>query len=106
MAERETTSSRLVDHGDGHFALSGVLGFQTAAMLLARGIDCFASHQRVELDLGAVTATDSAGLALLLEWTRQSRRAGHTIVFKGMPARLQAIARISGVEQFLPGEVC
>jgi len=89
------------DQGDGRWLLSGELGFATVPGLLAgpgRGLAAAAT----EVDLAGVTRADSAGLALLVAWTRTSTRAGRTIRFTHVPAQLLSIARVSGLEEILP----
>lgn len=101
-AAEPTAGCRLEAAGEGRYLLHGDLGFPTVAALLRNGEREFAGRQRVEVDLSQLTDADSAGLALLIEWTRAARAAGRAIVFRGMPARLEAIARISGVADMLP----
>ena len=42
--------------------------FDTAEKILRASEDLFEEHTQLEVDLADVTASDSAGLALLLEW--------------------------------------
>lgn len=101
-AAEPNAGCRLEAAGEGRYLLQGDLGFLTVAAVLENGEREFAGRQRVEVDLSRLTDADSAGLALLIEWTRSARAAGRDIVFRGMPARLEAIARISGVADMLP----
>ena len=59
---------KLEDRGGGKFALIGRMGFDTAGRILYDSEEMFEEHTRIEVDLAGVTETDSAGLALLLEW--------------------------------------
>ena len=58
----------LQDHGGGRFSLSGHMTFDTAGRILRESEIPFEEHTRIEVDLSGVDETDSAGLALLLEW--------------------------------------
>jgi len=87
---------------DGELRISGELSFDTVPALWreanavftdARGDVCF--------DLEAVDRTDSAGLALLIEWVRAAGERGVGIRFRNIPAQLMEIARVSGVEDLL-----
>jgi phospholipid transport system transporter-binding protein len=49
-----------------------------------------------------VTRSDSAGLALLIEWLRESERLGKSITFLNMPAQMQSISRLCGLDGVLP----
>lgn len=79
----------------GCYRLSGCFGFATAAAALARGEREFAAHSQVELDLAGVTATDSAGLAVLLAWVDGARKRGHRLRYVQLPEQLLGIAKIT-----------
>lgn len=100
-AERDG-GCRLEAQGDGCYRLSGDLGFQAAAGILARGSAAFAGRPSVHVDLSRLTDADSAGLAVLLEWVREALLDGRDIRFVRLPRRLADLARISGVAEFLP----
>jgi phospholipid transport system transporter-binding protein len=80
----------LEDRGDGHFALSGEMTFDTAEKILAASGDMFDEHTQLEVDLSEVTESDSAGLALLLEWVTWANHSVREIRFTGMPERVLA----------------
>jgi len=94
--------ARLEPGNDGLYRIVGDLGLESAAALLGAGEAAFAGQPSIEVDLSGVTDADSAGLAVLIEWTRSARRGGRSIVFSGMTPRLAAIARIGGVGGLLP----
>jgi phospholipid transport system transporter-binding protein len=91
----------LEDRGDGHFALSGEMTFDTAERILAASEDPFEAHTRIEVDLSGVTRSDSAGLALLLEWITWANHTVREIRFSGMPERIIAIAKTTEVDELL-----
>lgn len=90
------------DAGDGRFRLSGVLGFGTVSEALHQSRHMFAEHKRIEVDLAGVEGTDSAGLALLVEWTGWARREKRKLSFKHVPKQALELARISEVDKLLP----
>lgn len=94
--------ARLEPRGDGRFALSGEIGFGNAATLLAEGLRSFGGEGPVEVDLSGVTHADSAGVALLIEWVAALRDAGRELRFGAIPGQVLAIARLGGVDGFLP----
>ena len=53
------------------------------------------------VDLRDVTRADSAGLALLVEWLRESEHTGNEIVFTNVPDQLLSIARVCGLDEIL-----
>lgn len=101
MTERIARQAQIEALGDGRFQVSGVLDASTVARVLVRSGELFRGLSRVELDFAAVTASDSSGLALLLEWLRLARRDGQQIHFEHLPEQLMALARISEVDTLL-----
>ena len=87
--------------GPGRWALSGDLQFDNAARLLDEGIAAFGAEARAEIDLAKVGRVDSAGLALLVEWSVAARGGDRVVVYLNMPARLGALAGVSDLAQFL-----
>ncbi|HEY1992594.1 MAG TPA: STAS domain-containing protein [Gammaproteobacteria bacterium] len=90
------------DVGQGRFRLSGVLGFGTVTEVLRQSRHLFAEHKHIEVDMAGVEGTDSAGLALLVEWTGWAKREKRKLVFKHVPKQALALARISEVDKLLP----
>jgi phospholipid transport system transporter-binding protein len=93
--------ARLESLGGGRFRVSGVLDATTAGDLLEQSVARFAAVDQIEVDLSGVAEGDSAGLALLIEWLRIARKSGRAIRFAHIPAQLNALARISEVEDLL-----
>ncbi len=91
----------LKDLGDGRFSLSGRMTFDTAGDILQKSEDLFEPHTLLEIDLSGITHTDSAGLALLLEWITWANHTVREIRFEGMPEKINAIARTTEVESLL-----
>ena len=91
----------LQDLGHGRFALSGELTFETAEKILRASEDPFEEHTQLEIDLSGVTDSDSAGLALLLEWVTWANHSVREISFVEVPEKIQAIARTTEVEHLL-----
>ena len=54
------------------------------------------------VDLSEVTDMDSALLALLLAWLRESKTRQRELVFANLPEALSTIARLYGVDSLLP----
>jgi phospholipid transport system transporter-binding protein len=102
--EQSAPGCRFERTGEGRYALAGDLGFDCAARVLVQGEAAFAGQAEVVVDLSGVTDADSAGLAVLIEWTRAAHAGERRIRFLGMPKRLSAIAHIGGVGKLLPIE--
>ena len=59
-----------------------------------------AGQERV-IDLAEVSRSDSAGLALLLDWMSQAQQKNISLSFKNLPAQMQAIIKISGLDSLI-----
>lgn len=95
------SAGRLAPAGDGRFELSGAIGFDDAARLLGEGDAAFGSLQQAEVDLARVTRADSAGLALLLEWSVSAAAAGRSLRYRNVPPAIASLAGISDVAELL-----
>jgi phospholipid transport system transporter-binding protein len=94
----------VISTSPGAFAVRGAMEFANAAALLDEGLAAFAGAPAgavITLDLAEVGRTDSAGLAVLLEWLGAARRGGHTLSVANPPANLLALARVSGLDQII-----
>lgn len=85
-------------------AVTGVLGFESVVGLEGRGVQWLREEAAAScaIDLGAVTYSSSAGLALLLAWLRAARQAGKRLRIRNMPAGMAALARVGGLDELLP----
>ena len=91
----------LEDLGDGKFALKGEMTFATAERILRGSEQPFEAHTRIEVDLSGITKSDSAGLALLLEWITWANHTVREIRFRAIPERIHAIAKTTEVDHLL-----
>lgn len=82
--------------------IKGRLTFDSASEALAASQGLFAGKKKLTLDLAGVEATDSAGLALLVEWIGEAKRTGCKLKLSHVPKQALALARISEVEKLLP----
>ena len=79
----------------------GSLHFTTVSELLTAGVAAINAGRAAVIDLAGVTASDSAGLALLIEWLSVAKSAGRTLRFENIDSQLQQLARLSEVEELL-----
>ncbi len=87
---------------DNRLEVEGELDFTTVIGLLADARPLLDAGSDVRIDLQGITRSDSAGLALLIEWMRTAQRLGKAIQFLNIPAQMLAIARVSSLDQVLP----
>jgi len=74
--------------------VSGPVTLANVPRLLEEGVQ--------SVDLGEVTEMDSSLLALLLAWLRDAKARQQEVSFTNLPASLQTIARLYGVDRLLP----
>lgn len=104
MSQHAAPSSLdIVECGPGRLELRGPLTFATAASAHER-LDAklrAAGSGAIELSLGGVDRSDSAGLAVLIEAFATSRELGGRLRLTAIPANIEAMARISELEGLL-----
>ena len=97
------TSFEIVAGADGRAHVRGVLTFTTARRARDEGLVKFrtCTARACEVDCSDITASDSAGLTVMLDWLALAKRDGRSLRFVNLPAGLLAIAQISDVEALL-----
>jgi len=82
--------------------VAGELDFDSVAALWAATRATLANEPILRIDLGGVRRSNSAGVAILVEWLRQARRRRAELVFVNLPAQMRAIVRAVDLEGVLP----
>ncbi len=95
------SGARLAPAAAGVFELRGDLDLATVTALAEELPRPAGAGSAVTVDLAGVERADSAGLALLVDWTARAAASGEQLVFRDPPAQLLAIARASGVDRIL-----
>ncbi|MBA2490737.1 MAG: STAS domain-containing protein [Gammaproteobacteria bacterium] len=97
------TTASLVAQGNGRFAVEGELSFTTAPELWARSNEAFAiaGDRVIAIDLGKAGRADSAGLALLVAWTRWARERSRSIRFVNTPSQVASLASANELGELL-----
>lgn len=78
----------------------GRIDVTNAAQALAEGKQAQAKGI-TELDLQQLSSADSVTLAVLLAWSAAASRSQKPLVYRGMPDRLRAIARLGDAGELL-----
>ncbi|MGJ7917445.1 lipid asymmetry maintenance protein MlaB [Massilia sp. LXY-6] len=78
------------------------LTFQNAQAALEQGCAALGAGETV-FDLGGVRAADSSALALMLAWQRRAQAQGRKLSFVNVPANVDALARLYGVDGLIGG---
>jgi phospholipid transport system transporter-binding protein len=85
------------------FALDGAIDIDSAGVLLTAGEAAVrdGADEQIGIDLAGVVASDSAGLALLIELISVARSANRGLVYENIPSQVRQLARLSEVEELL-----
>jgi phospholipid transport system transporter-binding protein len=102
-ATGEAAAFRLVTAPEGSLRAEGELTFASARRACDLGVQALAraSGARLEIDCHGISTSDSAGLAVLLEWLGVAKRAGRSLRYTHLPEGLAALAAISEVRELL-----
>lgn len=80
----------------------GPLIFATARHAREAGLRALrGAANALVIDCGSLGPTDSAGLAVLLDWLAEARHAGRQLRYEHLPENLLRLARISAVDGLL-----
>jgi phospholipid transport system transporter-binding protein len=98
------SQASITEHAAGQLQLAGVLDYSTGPKLREQGARLIAasSATRLALDCSAVEKSSSVGLALLLAFIRDARKAGRELSIIALPADMRDIAQVSGLLELLP----
>ena len=101
MNDRSNQPASFELQKDERARVLGPLEFTTVSALLPVGSKAIRAGQASVIDLAGVTAGDSSGLALLIEWLSVAREASRTLRYENVPSQLDQLARLSEVEELL-----
>jgi len=89
----------IIKQGNGHFVIDGDLTFATIDQQTLKSFSFLKTAKEITIDLGNVSCTDSAGLALMIEWIKYARHNRTHTTFKNIPEQLLNLAKLSGFDQ-------
>lgn len=92
------TKLTILNQGAGSFVVKGDLTFATISTKTLKLFDFAGISKQITIDLSGVNSTDSAGLALMIEWIKYARHHRVHIVFKKIPEQLHNLAKLSGLD--------
>ncbi len=88
-------------HGHGNFSLSNRVDFSNVGRLLVNGQQQFIDHKVLAVDVVEADCANTAGLALLMEWSTWCQSNGIKLAYKRPQHNLLQIVRINDIEQML-----
>lgn len=83
----------------GRFVVKGNLTFASIDKQTLKSFGFLNSAKIITIDLNQVNTTDSAGLALMIEWLKYSKKNNIELRFENIPHQLQALAKLSGFDK-------
>jgi len=93
---------RFETDGEKVYRIIGELNMSTVPQLLKDMSVLFSVNGESRIiDLAEVSRSDSAGLALLLEWQRVAEQQDIQLSFRNLPEQMQAIIQVSGLEKLI-----
>ncbi len=91
---------------EGAYRLQARLSFATVPEIRPEGLALIqAAGAQLCIDLSGVSAADSAGLALLIDWLGEAASSGKQLRYSRLPPALLALAKLSEVASLLEGQV-
>ncbi len=106
MKQQQDSASFAVSWQDpGTLRVEGAIDFDNTPAILAASEPLlrqgFAQSEAVTIDLGAVKAAKSPGIALMLEWKRLATEQKKKLTFSQTPESLVRLAEISELKSIL-----
>jgi phospholipid transport system transporter-binding protein len=102
--ENQVGANGFVTRHDGTVEISGRMTFETVPDFLRQTSDWLnVGSGALIIDLNRVSKTDSAGLALMVEWQGLARERGRALKYVNIPEQVQRIIHVSGLEQAFSG---
>lgn len=95
------TQLNIIKKSAKHFIIDGDLTFATINKQTLKSFAFLKLKFSTEIiiDLSRVANTDSAGLALMIEWIKYSKQNRTDLTFKNIPEQLLNLAKLSGFDQ-------
>lgn len=89
----------IINQSSGVYVIDGDLTFATIDKHTVKSFDFLKSAKPIIIDLGRVPCTDSAGLALMIEWIKHARHYRTQLNFRNIPEQLRNLAKLSGFDK-------
>lgn len=91
------TETAAVVNEKGRLMISGDLDFETVPFLWEQSLSFFTESEDVHIDLEKIIFSNSAGVALLIEWMKYANALRKNIYFYHIPSQLNSIIEAVGM---------
>ena len=85
--------------------LAGHLNFANVMSIYADSLAFLGTHDNIEFDFTQVTSSDSAGLALIVEWIKWAHQQNKKIRLTNISGELMSLARASSLDKMINSPV-
>ena len=83
------------------FVLSGDLDFQNVLSVFEKGLKQFNSQRELVFNFAGLKTSNSAAIALMVEWLKRAKQQNKSIQFRNVSPQLQSIAKVAGLEKII-----
>jgi len=98
----KSTDVEMFHQGGGRFGLTGTVNFDNAGQIMAEGQRRFARHDNVVVDASGAEVSNTADLAVLMEWASWCNIQDIELSYDGLRSNALAVAELNGVTMMLP----
>lgn len=84
------------------FVLTGNLDFSNVVAVYKKALPQFKSASSLVFNFADLKTSNSAGLALMIEWMKRAKAANKPLEFRNVSPGLQSIAKAAGLDLILP----
>lgn len=85
--------------------VSGDMHVSNVMSLHAKSLPLLSQCSQWVFDFSRLKSSDSAGLALIVEWVKLARQQQKTIQLQHLTQHLQSLAKVAGLERVLMADV-
>lgn len=89
-----------ITQAGSEWKLSGEVVIQNTASLLASS-KVLTMTPNTKINFSDVTNIDTAAISLIFEWKRRAQRENHSIEFVNLPANLNSLTQLYGVDEMI-----
>ena len=86
---------------DNHFVVAGELNFFNVMSVYEKSLPQLKKCSELLFDFSQVQSSDSAGLALIIEWIKYSKKSHKPIQFIHLSNAIVSIAKAAGIDSLI-----
>lgn len=88
---------------DQILSIQGALDFSNVMSVYKKSLAQIRLHRELMFDFAKLNSSNSAGLALIIEWIKLSKQQNKIFHFKNLPADILSLAKAAGVDKMVEG---